>query len=205
MRVEIDGGTPTAKLELKQGRVDLAMGSSGSIAYSNVAEGGIYATLPRSLGTSEFGMAFPNEKMELGLSLQKALNELIDDGTYARILKKWNLPVEDMSIGKATINGAPDPVKCPDLRRCPNEGIAMNEGFHEAWGCRGQSGRGGGRRMNGSNITIGWSGTTELRVTPLTTSFAAEVEGVDLRQPIDERMTARLRKALSGSLRLGIL
>ncbi|WP_439397540.1 hypothetical protein ACRQ5Q_10435 [Bradyrhizobium sp. PMVTL-01] len=53
-------------------------------------------------------MAFLNEKKELGESLLEALNELIADGTYVQLLKKWNLP-EDSTIGKATINNAPDP------------------------------------------------------------------------------------------------
>ncbi|UQR61506.1 transporter substrate-binding domain-containing protein [Bradyrhizobium sp. C-145] len=109
VRVEMDGGTPTAKLELKQGRVDLAMGGAGSVAYSNMSEGNIYMMLPKPLGGAVYGMAFMNQNKELGESLKKALDELIEDGTYGQLLKKWNLPVEDSSIGRATINGAPEP------------------------------------------------------------------------------------------------
>ncbi|TYO61150.1 transporter substrate-binding domain-containing protein [Bradyrhizobium hipponense] len=109
VKVDMDGGTPTAKLELKQGRVDLAMGGAGSIAYSNMSEGGIYIMLPKPVGGAVYGMAFMNENKELGESLKKGLDELIEDGTYVQLLKKWNLPVEDSSIGRATINGAPEP------------------------------------------------------------------------------------------------
>ncbi|WP_439397543.1 transporter substrate-binding domain-containing protein [Bradyrhizobium sp. PMVTL-01] len=111
VHVEIDGGTPTAKLELKQGRVDAAIGGAGAIAYSNEYEGGNYLTVPRPLSKNMYGMGFPNEKKELGESLHKALNELIADGTYVQLLKKWHLPIEDSHIGKATINNAPEPEK----------------------------------------------------------------------------------------------
>ncbi|WP_439397566.1 transporter substrate-binding domain-containing protein [Bradyrhizobium sp. PMVTL-01] len=108
VQVEISGGTPMAKLELQQGRVDIAVSGAGTVAYSNLSEGDIYATVPRTLARAVWGMAFLNR--ELGESLQKALNELIADGTYAELLKKWHLPA-DSSIGKATINNAPLPEK----------------------------------------------------------------------------------------------
>ncbi|UPK28200.1 transporter substrate-binding domain-containing protein [Bradyrhizobium sp. 195] len=110
VRIDIDGGTPTAQLELKQGRVDLAMAGAGSVAFANMTGGDIYVTLPRPMPSAVYGMAFLNEKQEFGESLRKALEELIADGTYVQLLNKWHLlPIEDFSIGKATINAAPDP------------------------------------------------------------------------------------------------
>ncbi|GAB3405077.1 ABC transporter substrate-binding protein [Schumannella luteola] len=51
-----------------------------------------------------YGMPIAKDRGTLGQALQAALQSLQDDGTYAKILKKWG--VEDGAIDKIDINGA---------------------------------------------------------------------------------------------------
>ncbi|UQR61554.1 transporter substrate-binding domain-containing protein [Bradyrhizobium sp. C-145] len=101
-------GSAEEELMLKQGRVDAAVAGVGPISHANQLEGNTYITLGRPLNKNMYGMAFLNEKKELGEALKKALDELIADGTYVKLLQKWGLPVDDSSIGStSSINAGP--------------------------------------------------------------------------------------------------
>lgn len=101
-------GTPESSLSLKQGRVSAFINGSGSTVNLNKEESNIYLTVGKPLRKSMYGMAFLNENKDLGEALKKALDELIADGTYAQLLQKWGLPVEDSSIGQtSSINAGP--------------------------------------------------------------------------------------------------
>lgn len=97
--------TAQSRLMLKQDRVDAGIIGAGALEYSNRVEGTVFMSIGKPLFKNMFGMAFINE--ELGQSLKKALDELIADGGYVKLLHKWDLPVEDSSIGQATINAGP--------------------------------------------------------------------------------------------------
>ena len=51
---------------------------------------------------SVWGIAMKQDNKELIDAVQKALQELIDDGSYGKILGAWN--VQQMAIDTATIN-----------------------------------------------------------------------------------------------------
>ncbi|MFB6453362.1 transporter substrate-binding domain-containing protein [Bradyrhizobium tunisiense] len=95
--------TPAAVLMLKQAGVDAAVSGATSVANFNKEGGNIYVAFGKPLNKSMYGMAFLNQKKELGEALKKALDELIADGTYVQLLQKWELP-EGSSIEQASIN-----------------------------------------------------------------------------------------------------
>ncbi|MFB6453424.1 transporter substrate-binding domain-containing protein [Bradyrhizobium tunisiense] len=92
--------TPAAISMLKQGRVDAANTGGGSLSHLN--EGDIFITLGKPMHKNMYGMAYLNGSKDLGEALKKALDELIADGTYAQLLQKWGLPLEDSSIGQTS-------------------------------------------------------------------------------------------------------
>lgn len=89
-----------AKLQLKQGRLDAGVAGAAMLAR----EGDEWVLIGKPLAKAMYGMAFMNDRKEMGEALTKALDELIADGTYEKLLKKWNLPVQDSHIGKAGLN-----------------------------------------------------------------------------------------------------
>lgn len=90
---------PEQILMLKQGRVDAGFTGVGPVQSANETGDNAFAIVGQPLARIMYGMAFPNEKKALGDSLKKALDEVIADGTYAELFRKWNLPVESSSIG----------------------------------------------------------------------------------------------------------
>lgn len=107
VQVEV-GSTPEQVLALKQRRVDAGFTSGALLSYTNKVEGNPYTTVGEPATKLMLGMAFSNKDKHLGEALKKALDELIADGTYAQLLHKWGLPLDDSSIGQASsINAGP--------------------------------------------------------------------------------------------------
>ncbi|WP_192178653.1 transporter substrate-binding domain-containing protein [Mesorhizobium amorphae] len=103
--------SPEQQLMLKQGRADAGFEGGGSLSYSNKAEGNVYTTIGKPVTKVMLGMAFLNENKVLGEALKKALDELIADGTYVQLLKKWGFP-DESSIGQtSSINAGPGEVQ----------------------------------------------------------------------------------------------
>lgn len=101
-----------SSLMLKQGRVDAFLNGGGSLANLNKEEDNIYTPVGKALNKNMYGMAFLNENKSLGETLKKALDELIADGTYAKLLQKWGMPVDDSSIGReSSVNAGWSPNK----------------------------------------------------------------------------------------------
>ncbi|QQN65418.1 ABC transporter substrate-binding protein [Bradyrhizobium diazoefficiens] len=91
---------------LKQGRVDASLTGSGSLAYQNNLEGDRYVSLGKPLIKFMYGMGFRKDDAQLGEDLKKGLNAIMLDGTYDRLMHKWNL-TEDAWIQQPMINGEP--------------------------------------------------------------------------------------------------
>ncbi|MGY3146504.1 ABC-type amino acid transport substrate-binding protein [Bradyrhizobium sp. USDA 3397] len=90
---------------LKQGRVDAGYTGVGSLVQSKRSGGDQYKALGKPLAKLMYGYTYLEKNSEPVKALQKALNELIADGSYLKLIEKWGLPVEDSSIGKcASIN-----------------------------------------------------------------------------------------------------
>lgn len=98
--------TPEQVMLLRQGRVDAGFTGVGFLLQSKRTEGDVYTPIGKPLAKMMYGFAFANSNRELGEALRKALDGLIADGTYTRLLQKWGMPVEDTSIGPASLVNA---------------------------------------------------------------------------------------------------
>lgn len=98
-------------LALQSGRADLTFGPNAGAAYKAALDG-----KSKQVGTLNGGwpltaqIAFTTKKGNgLAAAAQAALNHLIEDGTYARILDRWGLSSE--AIQKSELNPAGLPKK----------------------------------------------------------------------------------------------
>lgn len=100
------GKLPSALLEMAQGRVDAAADTQGPLGYLNSMEGNRYVTIGKPFNAMTLGIGFSKDDPELGQAIKKAIAALMADGTYHRLLHKWNVP-EDSAIPQVMINGHP--------------------------------------------------------------------------------------------------
>jgi polar amino acid transport system substrate-binding protein len=100
-----------SSLALQSGRADLTFGPNAAAAYKAAQDG-----KTKEVGTLNGGwpltaqIAFTTKKGNgLAVAAQAALNHLIEDGTYTRILDRWGLSSE--AIQKSELNPAGLPKK----------------------------------------------------------------------------------------------
>src|SRR5262249_25265417 len=88
-------GSDTVALALQQGRVDAALNSTATIAAMTGENPDSYelAGLPFDANT-KVGIALRKDETELKGRLNTALQDMVKDGTYAQLLKKWSLPAQ---------------------------------------------------------------------------------------------------------------
>lgn len=86
-------------LALRQGRVDILMTSSSVLRYAATQQPGL--RFLGETGRKNVGLAVKKGSPLAG-PVRDAVNRLIEDGTYAKILKKWRL--EPAGIGKSVVN-----------------------------------------------------------------------------------------------------
>jgi len=86
-------GSDTVALALQQGRVDAALNSTATIAAMIGESPDAYelAGPPFDVNT-KVGIALRKDDTQLKSRLEAALQSTVKDGTYAALLKKWNLP-----------------------------------------------------------------------------------------------------------------
>jgi len=89
-------GTPAARLQLKQGRVDAIVQSSESVPYTMAQEKGMYVKIGKALTAQMIVIAFPKRSVALRDAVMAALKAAVADGSYAKALAKHGL--EDNSI-----------------------------------------------------------------------------------------------------------
>ncbi|MEQ6896575.1 ABC transporter substrate-binding protein [Microbacterium sp. KR10-403] len=92
--------------DLKTGRVTAALNDLPNVVYVSQTSGGgndfmVLDTEP--ILAAPYGIGFNKDDTQLRDAVQKALQSLIDDGTYQKILDAWGL--SRGAIAKATING----------------------------------------------------------------------------------------------------
>ena len=95
-----------ARLQVQSGHVAAFLGNSPVMVYLaktagggmifDVVQGHVYQPVPLGIGVAK-------SNPQLRDALQKALDALIADGSYRKILEKWG--VEDGAVTSATING----------------------------------------------------------------------------------------------------
>ncbi|MGY2843570.1 ABC-type amino acid transport substrate-binding protein [Bradyrhizobium sp. USDA 4509] len=102
--------TPYTRLALNQGRVDAAVQGGPTLAYQNGIEGDIYMVIgtmsASTVPVDHQAIAFAKDDQEFGQSLKEAVASLMADGTYQKVIKKWNLP-EDVATPRPLLNGQP--------------------------------------------------------------------------------------------------
>jgi len=95
-------GQNEANLALSSGRAEIDFADSPIIAYQ-VRKLGVQVRSSPAFGTAPEGLALPKNN-GMAKPVLGALKQLIADGTYTAILKKWEL--ESAAISNPTINGA---------------------------------------------------------------------------------------------------
>lgn len=98
-----------SQLALQSGRADLTFGPNASAAYKAAQDG-----KTKQVGTVEGGwplkaeIAFTTKKGNgLAVAAQSALNKLIKDGNYGRILERWGLSSEAIPASELNPAGLP--------------------------------------------------------------------------------------------------
>ena len=89
-------GTPAARLQLKQGRVDAIVQSSESVPYTMQLEKGVYVKIGKALTSQMIVIAFPKRSAALRDAVVAAMKAAVADGSYAKALAKHGL--EDNSL-----------------------------------------------------------------------------------------------------------
>lgn len=95
-----------ARSQLKQGRADAMAQDSLTIPFIQAQEPGVYQTVGKPFDMTIMGVGVDKSDASLQNALVKALQSMIDDGSYAALLKTWGLPPSS-AIARATVNGAP--------------------------------------------------------------------------------------------------
>jgi polar amino acid transport system substrate-binding protein len=86
-------GSDTVALALQQGRVDAALNSTATIAAMIGESPDAYELAgPPFDANTKVGIALRKDDTALKSRLEAALQSMVKDGTYAALLKKWNLP-----------------------------------------------------------------------------------------------------------------
>jgi polar amino acid transport system substrate-binding protein len=99
-----------ANLALSSGRVQVVMADSPVAAYAVKQSNGQFKLTGTPYGTAPYGIAIPRPtgvaagQAPMSKPILDAVNKLIQDGTYMKILEKWGL--QEGAITQAVINGA---------------------------------------------------------------------------------------------------
>ncbi|OPX11527.1 ABC transporter substrate-binding protein [Mycobacterium sp. AT1] len=93
--------------QLRTGRVAAILNDLPSAAYISrtAGDGSIFEVVPgEPIDGGPYGIGFAKDDVALRDSVNKALGELITDGTYLKILQSWG--VEQGALKESAINGA---------------------------------------------------------------------------------------------------
>jgi polar amino acid transport system substrate-binding protein len=103
---EVDAeSTADARAQLRQGRIDAAVQGSETIPYVMSLEPGTYRVLGTPFTTVLQGIAFRKSDTALRDAVADALQAVIADGTYGKILAKWHL--SGNAVDAPMLDGAP--------------------------------------------------------------------------------------------------
>lgn len=100
-------GFPTqndVNVALASGRLDAYMADTPVAEYAVKITGDKFEKVGKDVGVAPYGIAVPKQPAELTTAVQAALQKLIDDGSYVKILANWGL--DDAAITKAEVNVA---------------------------------------------------------------------------------------------------
>lgn len=83
-----------ALLAVKSGRADGFDTSTPGAAYTLTEEDGVFEVAATFEVGTQVGIAVPKGDTELATAIEDAIKELVADGTYAKLIAKYNLPAE---------------------------------------------------------------------------------------------------------------
>ncbi len=90
--------TPDALMDLKNGRLDAVIIDNGIALWMAKKCPEDYKVIEQRLTYEYYGIAVAKDNPELLKAINKALEEMFKDGTYAKIYKKWFGTEPDVSI-----------------------------------------------------------------------------------------------------------
>jgi polar amino acid transport system substrate-binding protein len=90
-------------LALVAKRISAMLADGPVVSYAIATTHGALGQVGEQYATAPYGIAIAKGKGEFGKAIQGAVQALISDGTYAAILKKWN--VSDGAIPTAALQG----------------------------------------------------------------------------------------------------
>lgn len=96
-------GSADARTQLRQKRLDAAVQGSETLPYLLNLEPDTYTIVGKPFTSVFQGMAFAKKDTQLRDAVAKAFGEMIADGTYEEVLKKWEL--DSAKLDKVMING----------------------------------------------------------------------------------------------------
>jgi polar amino acid transport system substrate-binding protein len=102
--VEIFNDQNAANLALSSGRADVAMADSAPAAYQVKLSNGAFKLSGSAYGIAPYGIAIPKNN-GMAKPILDALNELIANGTYLKILQKWGVQSGAIAPSAVKING----------------------------------------------------------------------------------------------------
>ncbi len=91
-------------LNLATGRIDAALADSGVAGYMAEKSSNKFEIVGSPYETAPYGIAIPKNNGDFAKAIQGAIQKIIDNGTYATILKKW--AAEGGAITTSEINAA---------------------------------------------------------------------------------------------------
>jgi polar amino acid transport system substrate-binding protein len=102
----LDSGTQVV-LEVKFGRADAALADFPVAAYNAKVsgQGQDFEVVGEQIDPGPYGIGLRKDDVELQAVLREALRAIIADGSYDRVLTKWN--VTDGALKTAKVTGAP--------------------------------------------------------------------------------------------------
>jgi len=95
-------GSADARVQLRQGRIDAAVQGGETLPYQNSVEENAYVPVGKPFLSQYNGIGMAKGNTALNAGLTAALNQLIADGTYQKILVKWGL--QEHAVQKALID-----------------------------------------------------------------------------------------------------
>ncbi len=93
-----------ANLALGNGRADAILADSPVAAYAAKQSEGKFVLAGTAYDTAPYGIAIPKNENELRDGIQKALKDMISDGTYKQLTDKWG--ISSGGITDPKVNGA---------------------------------------------------------------------------------------------------
>ena len=95
-------GSADARVQLRQGRIDAAVQGGETLPYQNSVEENAYVPIGKPFLSQYNGIGMAKGNTALNAGLTAALNQLVADGTYQKILVKWGL--QEHAVQKTLID-----------------------------------------------------------------------------------------------------